>query len=69
MTYRCLVVGLSDVAVQPDGDLAFGGEAIGCAIGQEQPQSRVHDRGPRAGLRAARAHHPGRRGREDDRLR
>ncbi len=36
MKYRRLVVGLSDVAVQPDGDLALAGDALGYAIGEDE---------------------------------
>jgi hypothetical protein len=36
MKYRRLAVRLWDVAVQPDGDLAFGGDALGYAIGEDE---------------------------------
>jgi hypothetical protein len=35
MKYRRLVVGLSDVAVQPSGELALAGDALGVAIGED----------------------------------
>jgi hypothetical protein len=38
MKHRRLVVGLWDVAAQPDGDLVLAGDALGYAIGEDEPE-------------------------------